>query len=156
MMKKWMLMLLAAGLLVLGLGGCGAASENTTQSQPQESTAAASTERHITVSDGTNVVVFALNDSDAANALWAQLPLTIAVENYSSNEKIFYPDKLETSHTPAAQGQAGALAYYAPWGDVVMFYQGFKPSDKLYELGKAVSGQDNIQKLSGTLTITRD
>ena len=41
MMKKWMLMLLAACLLVLGLGGCGAASENTTQSQPQESAASA-------------------------------------------------------------------------------------------------------------------
>ena len=48
--------------------------------------------------------------------------LTIEVEDYSTNEKIFYPPQaLDTTDAPLAEGGAGVLAYYAPWGDVVMF-----------------------------------
>ena len=66
-------------------------------------------------------VIFQLNDSTAASSLYDQLPMTIDVEDYSDDEKIFYPDKkLDTSKTPMAKGPIGTLAYYEPWGDVVM------------------------------------
>ena len=62
-----------------------------------------------------STVVFQLNDSQAARALYEQLPLSAEVENFSNNEKIFYPpDRLDTSDAPLAQGGAGTLAYYAP------------------------------------------
>ena len=50
-------------------------------------------------------------------------------------------------------GGAGVLAYYAPWGDVVMFYDSFGTNSSLYELGQAVSGADRIHEMSGTITI---
>ena len=100
-------------------------------------------------------VVFQLNDSQAARALYEQLPLSVEVENFSNNEKIFYPpDRLDTSDAPLAQGGAGTLAYYAPWGDVVMFYGDFSPNGSLFELGQAVSGAEQISTLSGTITIS--
>lgn len=102
------------------------------------------------------IVVFELNDSRAAQMLYEQLPLTIEVENYSTNEKIFYPpQELDTGDAPQADGGAGTLAYYAPWGDVVMFYGDFNPSGGLYELGNAVSGDAQISQLSGTVQIER-
>jgi hypothetical protein len=72
-------------------------------------------------------VVVELNDSTAAKTLYDQLPLSIAVENFGGNEKIFYPpEKLDTANTPLAEScKVGTLAYYAPWGDVVMFYGSF-------------------------------
>lgn len=105
-------------------------------------------------SDG-GTVVYQLNDSAAADALLAQLPLTVEVEDYSTNEKIFYPPQaLDTVDAPPAEGGAGTLAYYAPWGDVVMFYGDYNASSSLYELGQVVSGGGLVGSLSGTITLT--
>lgn len=110
----------------------------------------------LTVQCGDASIVYELNDSPAAKSLLAQLPLTLEVEPYSFNEQTFYPpEKLDTTDTPAiTSAQAGTLAYFAPWGDVVMFYEGFSGGNGgLYELGNAVGGIDAIQILSGTITI---
>jgi hypothetical protein len=111
----------------------------------------------ITIKSNGNEIKFELNDSQAAKDLYKQLPLSIKVENYSSNEKIFYPpEKLNTSNTPLAKNvKPGTLAYYAPWADVVMFYGSFGSASGLYELGHAVSGADQIKKLSGSITIEK-
>ena len=108
----------------------------------------------ISVTCGDTQVVYALNDSPAAQSLLSQLPLTVEVENFSTNEKVFYPpQELDTSDTPLAEGGAGTLAYYAPWGDVVLFYDSFSANGSLYELGEAVSGAEDIGQMSGTITV---
>lgn len=126
--------------------------EETAQSQtPEDETA-----MQVQVEANGNTIVFALNDSQAAQELYDQLPLTIEVENYSSDEKIFYPpEKLDVSGAPLADGVVGTLAYYAPWGDVVMFYDNFGSASGLYELGHAVSGSEFIETMSGTIEITK-
>lgn len=112
------------------------------------------TEMLIQVSDGKNIITFRLNDSKAAKNLYDQLPLSLEVENYSNNEKIFYPPQsLDVSDAPKAGGEVGTLAYYAPWADVVMFFGSYSPNSNLYELGQAVSGSEQIQSLEGTITI---
>lgn len=111
----------------------------------------------ISVKANGNTTVFELNNSPAARDLYAQLPLSITVENYSDNEKIFYPPKkLNTTDTPLADGgRAGTLAYYAPWGDVVMFYRGFSSAPGLYELGHVTSGSEYIPEMSGSIQIEK-
>ena len=84
----------------------------------------------------------------------AKLEATNKVLSNNNNEKIFYPNQsLDVSNTPTATGGAGTLAYYAPWGDVVMFYGDFSANSSLYELGHVVSGEEFIDELTGTLTI---
>lgn len=102
--------------------------------------------------------VFELNDSTAAKELYGQLPLDIKVEDYGGLEKIFYPpQKLSTTNTPlVSSANNGTLAYYAPWGDVVMFYKKFGSAAGLYELGQAIAGEEHINKMSGTLRITQE
>ena len=110
--------------------------------------------RQISVRFGENVVVYQLNGGGAAASFYEQLPLTIEVEDYSTNEKIFYPpQQLDTDNTPLAQGGVGTLAYYAPWGDVVMFYGDYNENPSLYELGQVVSGGELVGEMSGTITI---
>ncbi len=110
----------------------------------------------ITVHSNGNITVFKLNNSQAAKELYDQLPLSIEVEDYSHNEKIFYPPKkLGTSNTPLADAKNGTLAYYAPWGDVVMFYEDFGTASGLYELGHAVSGVEHIKDMFGTIEIKK-
>jgi hypothetical protein len=108
----------------------------------------------VRVTANRKTTVFELNNSQAARDLYAQLPLSVKVENYSDNEKIFYPPKkLNTTDTPQADAKAGTLAYYAPWGNVVMFYGDFGRAAGLYELGHAVSGDEHINEMTGTLRI---
>lgn len=101
-------------------------------------------------------IIFQLNDSSAANALYNQLPLTIETENYGGNEKIFYPpEKLDVSNTPMAKGPAGTLSYYEPWGDVAIFYGECRGSSGLYELGEAVSGTEHISQITGQIELKK-
>jgi hypothetical protein len=110
----------------------------------------------ITVHSNGNITVFQLNNSQAAQELYDQLPLSIEVENYSHNEKIFYPPKkLDTSKTPLANAKNGTLAYYAPWGNVVMFYGDFGSASGLYELGYVISGVEHIKDMSGIIEIKK-
>ena len=174
--RKRTAIVLCALILALGLTACGqtgqnqqsgqsaqdSASAGTTAAAPEtaeESTGTSSDSARNTISlrltteDGT-VIEYALNDSQAAADLYSQLPLTIEVEDYSTNEKIFYPpEELDTGDAPEAAGGAGVLAYYEPWGDVVMFYDDFSTASGLYELGTVTSGSENISELSGSVLI---
>ena len=60
-----------------------------------------------------------------------------------------------TTNAPLAEGGAGILAYYVPWGDVVLFYGDFNSNDSLYELGRILSGGEWIREISGTITIDK-
>lgn len=170
MMKKWMVLLLSV-LMIFSLTACSAqisgekaVKENaqtvkSTDSAAEKEGSSEMISRKIKVT-GQNgeVIVFALNDSQAAQDLYKQLPLTVEVENFSTNEKIFYPaDKLNTENTPNPSNvDVGTLAYYRPWGNVVMFYGGLRPNSDLFELGNAVAGKDAIKNLSGTVTVEKD
>ena len=112
--------------------------------------------KQISVQFGDAEVIYELNGSIAADALYEMLPLTVDAEDFSTNEKIFYPpEALACAETPLASSGTGAgtLAYYEPWGDVVMFYDNFNENPSLYELGHAVSGAEQIRGMSGTITV---
>ena len=153
--KAWV-----AGLGIAGADSAGGA-ENTAEEagagsavSEQPAAQAEAAAGRLAVRCGDIEVIYELNDSPAAASLAAQLPLTLEVEDYSTNEKIFYPpQELDTSDTPAAEGGAGTLAYYAPWGDVVMFYGDYSANSSLYELGEAVSGADQISRMSGSIEV---
>lgn len=147
-------------------GGSSAKSAMETPdsgSQAMENSGSESTEnneetenisRRISVQFGENTVVYELNDGTAADSLYEQLPLSIEVEDYSTNEKIFYPDEtLDTSDAPLAQAGAGTLAYFEPWGDVVFFYGDYNENPALFELGQVVSGGELVSEMSGTILI---
>lgn len=44
----------------------------------------------VTAEDG-GEIIFELNESTAASDLYGQLPLSVEIEDFSDNEKIFYP-----------------------------------------------------------------
>ncbi|RNG37293.1 cyclophilin-like fold protein [Streptomyces botrytidirepellens] len=79
-----------------------------------------------------------LNDSAAARDFATLLPLSLDLEDFHRTERIAYlARKLDTSGAPeAAEPQAGDLAYYAPWGNLALFYRdGDSPSTGLVILG---------------------
>ncbi len=61
--------------------------------------------------------------------------------------------ELDTGDSPVAEGGAGTLAYYVPWGNVVMFYDDYSANGSLLELGQVVSEEELIREMSGTIVI---
>ncbi len=113
------------------------------------------TKMQISIKNDQYEIIYQLNGSLAAKELVAQLPLTVPIEPFSNNEMIFYPPrKLNVADAPFSDGQIGSLSYYAPWGDVVLFYAPCPPNNRLYEIGEILSGTENIHKLTGTVTIS--
>lgn len=78
-----------------------------------------------------------LYDTPAANALYAQLPLTLTFEDFNNIEKIAYMDtKLPTEGDKMEFApNAGDICLYAPWGNLSLFYKDFRNSKGLVSLG---------------------
>ena len=113
--------------------------------------------KRINVTDGSHSVTFELNGTSAARALYDMLPVTKDVQNYSTNEKIFYPETAISYSSDCIEDDcpAGTLALFSPWGNVVMYYGDAGKYNGLYVLGKAVEGADQISELSGNITVTQ-
>jgi len=86
-----------------------------------------------------------LNDNPSARNFAAMLPLHLIIEDYSTNEKIVYlPRKLtEEGSGPFGNEAPGDLCYYAPWGNLALFYADYRYSSGLIRLGRL----DNIGPL---------
>ena len=99
-------------------------------------------------------IVFALNDTSVSRSFYAQLPLTVAVENYSNNEKIFQPPrKLDCSKAQEGACPVGSIAYFSPWNNVCLYYGDMSRYPGLYVMGKAVSGTEQIRNIKGKVKI---
>lgn len=79
-----------------------------------------------------------LNNSAAGRAFYAQLPLTLELKDFAGEEKISdLPARLPTSGSPGFHhARAGDIAYYAPWGNLAIFYRDHGRADKLVSLGR--------------------
>ena len=102
------------------------------------------------------IITASLEESDSARDFFAMLPLTLPLEDYAETEKIAYlPGKLTTQTAPEGiDPQVGDIAYYAPWGNLAIYYRDFGYSSGLIRLGRITSGLDALTaQPSGTLTI---
>lgn len=79
-----------------------------------------------------------LYDNPSATDLFNMLPLELSIDDYSSNEKIAYlPRKLTLEGSgPFDNERPGDICYYAPWGNLALFYVGYRYSSGLIRLGR--------------------
>jgi hypothetical protein len=87
-----------------------------------------------------------LDDHAASRDFLSLLPLKLTLRDYASTEKIAdLPKKLSTSGAPAGYApQVGDLAYYAPWGNLSIFYRNFGYSGGLVRLGRIEGGVEAL------------
>jgi len=93
-------------------------------------------------------VAITLSDNPTARDLFDQLPLSLDLSDYAGTEKIAtLPRKLTTREAPqGSDPEIGTLAYYAPWGNLALFYNDFGYSRGLITLG--VVDADAVAKLA--------
>ncbi len=107
----------------------------------------------IKITVGDKKLTATLENNETAKDLVSQFPLTVTMEDYASTEKIFYPDpKLSTAGAPSGyKPSVGDITYYAPWGDIAIFYKNFGFASGLINLGKidgdmsALTGSKNVK-----------
>lgn len=79
-----------------------------------------------------------LEENPTSLSLWDQAPFTVEFEDFAGLEKIFYPpQKLSITNAPkGAKPTKGDVMYYAPWGDVAIFYKDASYASGLIPMGK--------------------
>lgn len=82
------------------------------------------------------------DDSPVARDFTVLLPLDIALEDYASTEKISdLPKWSSIDGAPVGiTPVVGDIAYYAPWGNLAIFYRDFQYSRGLIKLRSVKSG----------------
>lgn len=103
---------------------------------------------------GTRVTATML-DSPAARDFVALLPLTLELSDYSGTEKVAgLPGRLSTDKAPRGfDPSVGDIAYYAPWGNLALYYNDFGYSPGLVPLGRLDSGVEPF-KTGGSVIAT--
>lgn len=91
-------------------------------------------------------VIAILADNPTARDFHSLLPLTLTLDDYAATEKISYlPRKLSKDEAPAGiDPSVGDIAYYAPWGNLAIFYKDFGYSNGLIKLGAIESGLEAL------------
>jgi hypothetical protein len=97
--------------------------------------------------DGTPLTATLL-DSPATRDFIAMLPLDLVLKDYAKTEKISdLPGKLTTVGSPdGVKPAAGDITFYAPWGNLAIFYRDFSYSQGLVKLGTMDSGAELLRR----------
>lgn len=94
---------------------------------------------------GGHAMTATLYDNPSARDFYSMLPLDLTIEDYSTNEKIAHlPRKLtEEGSGPFTNEQPYDLCYFKPWGNLAMFFEGYKHPG-LIRLGRFDAGFDAL------------
>ena len=108
--------------------------------------------------DGSELATATLRDNATVRDFLALLPITLTLEDYAATEKISYlPRKLSTAGTPpGSDPSVGDIAYYAPWGNLAIFYKDAGYANGLVLLGRVDASMEAFRTASRSkVTIER-
>ena len=104
---------------------------------------------------GDTVLTATLIDSATTRDFISLLPLTLTLKDYAGTEKISdLPKRLSAESAPSGSDPSvGDITYYAPWGNLAIFYRDFGYSSGLVILGKIDSGTKALN-VPGSVKVT--
>lgn len=123
----------------------GAAVAQQSEKTPHQQVEAMTAIR-ITI-EGT-VITATLEDNATTKDFISLLPMTLTLEDYHKTEKVSgLPKRLSTEGAPeGVDPSVGDITYYAPWGNLALFYRDFGYARGLVRLGRIESGIDVLER----------
>ena len=108
--------------------------------------------------NGNEEILANLEDNVASREFLEMLPLTLTFEDFNNTEKIAnIPSKLNVDGLPSGYTPSiGDLAYYAPWGNISVFYEDFRYSNSLDKVGTLESGAAIWGNMNEDFEVTRE
>ena len=150
----------AVGVLALTLTGtaatgCGAAREAVPRAAVGKAADPQVRTMKIRIKIEGRTLTATLLDNETSRDFASLIPLTLTLTDYAQTEKTSdLPRKLSTKGTPpGSDPSAGDIAYYAPWGNLALYYKDFEYSSGLVKLGRLDSGVDTLRQ-AGPLKVT--
>ncbi|MGL5292979.1 MAG: cyclophilin-like fold protein [Aeromonas sp.] len=133
-----------ASALLLGVTRTATATSTEAQNKAES--------MNIKMTIASQIITATLEESLSARDFFAMLPLTLPLEDYADTEKIAYlPRTLTTQGAPKGiDPDVGEIAYYAPWGNLAIFYRDFGYSTGLIKLGRIESGLSHLTTTPAT------
>ncbi|WP_251028130.1 MULTISPECIES: cyclophilin-like fold protein [unclassified Bacillus (in: firmicutes)] len=112
-------------------------------------------EMKIKLTVGQDEYTASLNDSKTASDFIDLLPMTLTLEDYAGTEKISdLPKRLSTTGSPEGTAASiGDITYYAPWGNLAIFYRDFGFAKGLIKLGRIESGTEKLANNHGDFKV---
>lgn len=110
--------------LTVGISACTEAKTHAEQAATQK---VSSMNIRFDIESSAQPIFVRLKDSPTTQDFIRQLPLNLELTDYATTEKIAYlPEKLTSQGAPKGHpAKAGDIAYYAPWGNLAIFYKDF-------------------------------
>lgn len=147
-------------LLSFTVAACGSTSgtsakiDQTTANAVQTAPTDAVQRVRLTIANQDELIV-KLNGTRAAVDFLGLLPLELTCKDFNNTEKVAYlPRRLDTQGAPAGfNPQTGSFAYYAPWGNLAIFYRDYGYANSLIELGTVESGIEKLAAFDNDFTI---
>lgn len=98
--------------------------------------------------NGAVIATATLDGKDSARDFAALLPLNLTLKDYAATEKIAdLPGALSIKGAPEGyKPLAGDISYYAPWGNLAIFYKDGHFSSGLVLLGRLDSGIEAVRR----------
>jgi len=140
-------------------GSCAAAETDlragSTPSPVAQADAVRKTIMKIRLTINGRVATAILDDTAIARDFVSLLPLALTLKDYASTEKVAdLPRRLSQDGAPAGyKPSVGDIAYYAPWGNLAIFYRDFGYAKGLVRLGRIEAGVDVLAQ-TGPLKTT--
>ena len=147
-----LLLMVALGVVACDAGGGSARPQSNSPAEPATQT---TSDMKINLKLRDKTLTATLYDTPTARDFAATLPLTLTLQDYAKTEKVGdLPKKLTKDGAPAgADPSVGDIAYYAPWGNLALYYKDFPYSDGLILLGKLDGGVEALSA-AGPLEMT--
>lgn len=131
---------LLAVLAAVAISGACSSPATTADAANGQDQAPAVTEQTMRIRITTTDQVFTavLDDSETARDFASLLPIEVTLDDYNRTEKVAdLPRRLSTTGAPdGADPVVGDIAYYAPWGNLAIYYRDFAWSRGLIRLGR--------------------
>ncbi|MBK8177276.1 MAG: hypothetical protein IPK66_19075 [Rhodospirillales bacterium] len=142
----------------MGSAGCGRAEPSDTPAKADATPPDVGKNRRPTVFtieivSGDRRWTARIDDTPAARDFLAQLPLKLTLKDFGGNEKIAdLPRRLTREGAPdAITPRAGDVAFYAPWGNLAIFYGHGHHSPGLVPPGRI---EGDVSALAGGRPVT--
>lgn len=143
------LMALCVLTTIFSLVSCGKDNVNATEPVVDAT-------HRLAIMIGPQTITATLYDNPTSRDFISRLPLTVDLNDYGGTEKVFTPSpELTTDNSPSGMNpQAGDIALFAPWGNIVVYYRNGTSSGSLIPIGRIENGI-NALSVSGTIQNVR-
>lgn len=108
---------------------------------------------NVRITVGSQSITATMTDNPTVRDFLSRLPLTVTLDDYAGEEKIFYPDPhLVTDGSPRGGAtRVGDIKLFAPWGDVAIFYENGPDNSGLIPMGHIDEKYISVFRVSGSI-----